>query len=188
MAQPIEEYIPGIQSNGLYTNTATVLGSTLAVTGASTFTGAVSFSGVASGGKRNVLASSGNTSPTVAQSGSVLLFDSGTGIAFTLPAPAVGLEYTFVVANTVSSGTHSIVTDAASTYLLGALAMGSAAGTATLNALGNGSSHIAVRMNGTTLGGILGTKITVTCTSATQWEVSGIVAGSGSLATPFATT
>jgi len=45
MSQLIEDVLPPIQSAGLNTNKATTLGSTLSVTGASTFTGAITATG-----------------------------------------------------------------------------------------------------------------------------------------------
>jgi hypothetical protein len=52
----------------------------------------------------------------------------------------------------------------------------------------NGSTHLAVSMNGTTTGGILGTQFRVTCLSSTRWAITGINFGSGVVATPFATS
>ena len=53
---------------------------------------------------------------------------------------------------------------------------------------GNGSTHVAVSMNGTTTGGLLGTKLRFTCLSATRWMVEGIVRGSGTVSNSFATS
>lgn len=123
---------------------------------------------------------------TQPQSGSTVLLDTAAGSVVTLPAPKVGLRYTFIISTTVTSNSHKVITDAGTTFLLGGLAMGEAAGTTTLNALGDGSANVAVTMNGTTTGGIKGSRFTVECISTTVWEVSGIINGSGTLATPFA--
>lgn len=175
MAELLEQYVPVVQQNGLKTNKAAVFG------GAVSFTGAVTKNS-------NVLGSAGNTTLTAAQSGSTVLFDTAAGITFTLPAPVVGLDYTFIVATTVTSSNHKVITNAGTVFMAGALAVMEASGSTNLGALGNGSSHLSVLMNGTTTGGILGTKFTLTCISATVWEASGIVAGSGTLATPFSTS
>jgi hypothetical protein len=53
---------------------------------------------------------------------------------------------------------------------------------------GDGSSHIKVTMNGTTLGGGIGTWLRFRCISATLWNVTGVVnSPSGTIATPFST-
>jgi hypothetical protein len=43
-----------------------------------------------------------------------------------------------------------------------------------------------INLNGTTTGGIAGTTITVTVLAANKYMVTGVVLGSGSVATPFA--
>lgn len=153
---------------------------TLTVTGATTLTGAVTQ-------KSPVISGSGATvTLTAAQSGNIVLFDKADGIVFTLPAPAVGLHYTFIVKTTITSNAAKVITDAGTTLLIGTLLTdnaGTAAGWA-----GNGTTHIAVSMNGTTTGGIQGTRITFECVSSTLWEVNGIVQASGTTATPFSAT
>jgi len=54
--------------------------------------------------------------------------------------------------------------------------------------VGNGSTHVAVSMNGTTTGAVKGTKLRFTCLSATNWLVQGVIQGTGTVATPFATS
>lgn len=136
----------------------------------------------------SVNASSVTTSPSESKSGQTFLFDSATGITYTLPAPDVGLEYTFVVTTTNTSGNHKVITDAATTFLLGAVLCGSPAG-ATIMSQGNGTTHVAVTMSGTTTGGVKGTALNFKCITATQWEVTGsVITQGGAPATPFATS
>lgn len=127
------------------------------------------------------------TSPGVPNSGQTFLFDSATGITYTLPAPSTGLEYSFVVTTTPTSGSHKIITDAATTFLLGVVTSGSVGGAA-LQFQGNGTTHVAVTMNGTTTGGLVGTSIRFKCVTATQWEVVGQNVNSAAALTPFATS
>lgn len=178
-AQPIEEFIPGINTNGLYTNTAgNLLGSS------NTINNPV-FTGTRSGGVSSILNETTNAVLTATQSSSTILFNSTTGVRVTLPAPVIGLSYEFIVAQTPSAGTHGIQTNSSGTvFLQGALLMAPAAGTvATFTA--NGTSNFDIGMNGTTTGGIQGSEFRAVCVSATQWEIYGTVFGSGALATPI---
>jgi len=127
------------------------------------------------------------------QSGSVILMDRAAGIVFTLPAPKVGLKYTFIVNTAVTSNSYKIITDSSTVFLQGTVMMGLEATTPGATAgpklfSGNGTTHVAITQNGTTTGGLKGTRITVECITSTVWEVSGIVLGSGTIATPFATS
>lgn len=87
--QFIEQWLPGIQQNGLNTQQNTVLGGTLAVTGTSVFTGAVTFTGGVTG---NVTTTGGLIGgvQTLAAAGAVNLttlttrIDSAGVIALTL--------------------------------------------------------------------------------------------------------
>lgn len=189
MTQKLETALPIVLSDGLATDKAVVLGSTLTVAGATTLTGVVTFAAVPvfSAGRTNpIYASSGNTSPTAAQSGGTFLFDSATGITFTLPAPVVGASYTFVVTTTVSSGNHKIITNAGTVLLQGVIT--SATTTASVFESVIGTSNIAVTMNGSTTGGLVGTQIDFRCLSATLWQVFGTNFTSSTTATPFATS
>lgn len=179
-----------VQENGLNTNKNTNLGGTLTVAGTTTLNGNVVLASgkTITGGGISIIDATTTTVLTAAQSGSLVLWDAAAGFTITLPAPAVGLSFSFGVATSVTSSNHKLITDAGTTFLYGGLAMGEAAGTTTLTALGNGTSHVAVTMNGTTTGGLIGTFFNVYCTSATKWVVEGLVAGSGTLATPFATS
>lgn len=53
---------------------------------------------------------------------------------------------------------------------------------------GNGSTHVAVSSNGTTTGGLVGSNLKFTKVTSTQWNVSGTMLGSGTVATAFATS
>lgn len=139
------------------------------------------------GYKVPVISGSGATvALTAAQSGSICLFDRAAGIAYTLPAPSVGLCFTFITTVTRTSNAESIATDVAGTKLLGNVLNTIDTGTSNIACFGNGTSHVTLSMNGTTTGGILGSQLLFTCVSATIWNVTGIINGSGSIATPFA--
>lgn len=132
-------------------------------------------------------ASSGNTTLTQGRRGQTFLFDSATGITYTLPTPIAGTEFHFIVTNTVTSGSHKIITDAATTFLMGAVFEGST-GVAPLTFQGNGTSHISVTMGGTTTGGLIGTALKFKAVSTSLWEVTGFMPSAASPATPFSNT
>lgn len=124
------------------------------------------------------------------ESGSVCLFDRAAGIVYTLPtAPAPGTNFKFIVSTTVTSNAAKIITGAGTELLIGSLVN---VDTDTSNAVaawtGNGSSHVAVSMNGTTTGAVAGTQLKFTALSATRWLVEGVIQGTGTVATPFATS
>lgn len=123
------------------------------------------------------------------ESGSIILLDKVDGIIATLPAPAIGLVYEFMVTVTVTSNNYKIITNAVTVFLTGSyLEIDTDTANALAGRTGNGTTHIAITMNGTTTGGILGTRLKFTCISATLWLVEGTMNGSGTVATAFATS
>lgn len=127
---------------------------------------------------------------TAIQSGALVHINKTDGVTITLPAPSIGLWYDFYVTASTASGNTKIITDAASTFLVGTVLMfDSDTLTDPLSvATANGSTHVACTMSGTTTGGLLGTQLRVTCVSATLWAIEGIIHHSGNVATPFATS
>ena len=175
MTVNIENYLPVVQYNGLNSAKNGTLSGNYTFSGTNTFTGArVGL----------VNASAGNTTLTASGSGQTFLFDTAAGITYTLPAPAVGATYTFIVTTSVTSSNHKIITNTGTVLLQGTIL--GATTTATMFESVIGSSNISVTMNGSTTGGLVGTDLTFRCLSATLWQVSGYNFGSGSPATPFA--
>lgn len=124
------------------------------------------------------------------ESGSLCVFDRAAGIVYTLPtAPAPGTYFDFIVTTTITSNAAKIITGAGTELLTGYLVSIDTDTSDAARGFGaNGSTHIAISMNGTTTGAIKGTKIRATCLSATNWVVEGTLLGSGTVATPFATS
>lgn len=173
MSRLIEQYIPPIQEDGIVTGKdITLIGSRLI------------------GARDNVIAGSGATvTLTSAQSGATALFDRAAGIVYTLPAPVVGLEFTFMVLTSITSGAGKIITDSASTFLNGSLInIDTDSSNAVAAWTADGTTIRAISMNGTTSGGLLGTWFKATCISSTIWLINGIDQGSGVVITPFATS
>lgn len=148
-----------------------------------TFNGTTTFNGARVG---VINASSGNTTLTAGGSGAVFLFDTAAGITYTLPVPVVGATYTFIVTTSVTSSNHKIITSAGTQLLQGVIT--SATTTASVFESVIGTSNIAVTMNGSTTGGLVGTQLEFRCLSATLWQVFGTNFTSGTTATPFATS
>lgn len=135
---------------------------------------------------QNVISGSGATRTLNAnESGSVCLFDRAAGIIFTLPTAKVGTYYDFHVTTSITSNNAKIITAVGTELVIGGISLNAAA-LAVFS--GNGSTHLAVTMNGTTTGGLLGTKLRFTCLSSTRWMVEGTALGSGTGVTPFATS
>jgi hypothetical protein len=100
----------------------------------------------------------------------------------------LGAQYTFFIPATATA--IKIITGTGD-YLLGQLITGvSAAATAgsVVMYAADGSTTRSVNLNGTTTGGIAGSFITITAVSANTYMVYGKLIGSGTLATPFATS
>ena len=127
---------------------------------------------------------------TANDSGTLFLLNKATGIVFTLPAPEVGLWFEFQVNTSVTSNAYKWSTATQGTdFFNGNIFINDSDTAASLLAcVGNGSTHDNISMNGTTTGGLAGTRIRIECISSTVWTCSGINQGSGAVATPFATT
>lgn len=141
-------------------------------------------------GSSTIVSGSGATvALTSSNNGANILMDRAAGIVFTLPTPSVGLQYNFFVSTSVTSNSYKVITNAGTVFLTGSLInVDTDSGNAVAAWTGDGSTHVAVTMNGTTTGGLLGTWLRFTCISSTLWLVNGVDLGNGTVATPFATS
>lgn len=187
MAQKLEEMMNEFRyPSGIATDKNLALGGTLTVTGMTTLSGGMT-------SKSNVISGSGATvTLTAAQSGSTVLFDRAAGIVYTLPAPAVGLNFSFIATVSVTTNSYKVITDTGTTLLIGSV---DGVDTDSTNAVaaytGNGTTHIAVTQaaaSSNATGGLQGSQVNVRCVSTTLWQVSGTVLQAGTAATPFATS
>jgi hypothetical protein len=129
------------------------------------------------------------------ETGALVVWTTATGATVTLPAPVVGLTFEFLAAVTNTATAMKIITDAATTFITGGVISFVDASTpsATLGPKGfsfDGSTHIAAIMGGadTTKGGLAGTRVVLTCVSATKWAISGNLFCAGTIATPASTS
>lgn len=128
------------------------------------------------------------TTLTAKQAGALVLWDAAAGFTITLPAPVLGMDFEVGVATSVTSSNHKIITNASTVFLLGEVLMFTTATASPAGFAFDGSSHIACTMNGTTTGGLLGTLLRFRCISTTEWFITGVILGSGTIATPAATS
>jgi len=146
---------------------------------------------LAKGLHREVISGKGNT--TIAyelkpeQSGALCLFDAADGVIYTLPAPVVGMKFDFIVTVAGTSNAYSIDTDAATTFI------GGGVGSFSTTVAEGGDSFaadiaatVSCDLDSDLTGRLVGTQLSITCTSATTWVISGNIHGVGTLATPFA--
>lgn len=144
------------------------------------------------GAARQVISGQGATRTlSPGESGALVLFDRAAGIVYTLPVPAtrdIGCYYDFLVTVSVTSNAHKVITDATTTFLVGATVMGSIATASPGGFSANGTTIRALSANGSTTGGLIGETYRLTLLSLTQWGISGVQVGSGTLATAFATS
>ena len=103
----------------------------------------------------------------------------------------LGTTYTFFLAATATGSNFVKIITGAGNFLLGQIIIGidatTPAGSIVMYAA-DGTATRSVNYNGTTTGGIKGTFVTITAVSATTFMVYGKSIGSGTLATPFATS
>lgn len=143
------------------------------------------------GQKAPIVSGSGATvTLTKDQSGSAVLFDRAAGIIFTLPANTPGMFFDFFVTVTITSNAAKVITATGTELLVGTIIntdTDSSDAVASWKSL-VAANNIATSMNGSTTGGIKGDWLRYTCLNSTTWNVSGFTLGTGTVATPFATS
>lgn len=123
-----------------------------------------------------------------ADSGSLVNLDIAAGSILTLPSPVAGMYFDVSVKVSVTSNSHIIQTGVAATeFLMGGIQQMIDTTAVSEGQFLNGTSHITLTMNGTTTGGLIGTVLRFVAINSTQWVCTGLVASSGTLATPATT-
>jgi hypothetical protein len=138
-----------------------------------------------------ILAGSGNylvgaSNLTLAADDSGATLEVGAGEDYVLPSintTTPGIRYEFLVTTTATTLT---ITAAAGDLLEGGVTiMSTTAGLENDAFSANGTTDLVLSMNGTTQGGIVGSRVTYVSTSDGHWLVHGNLIGSGALVTPF---
>ena len=124
----------------------------------------------------------------VGESGALCVYGTAAGQTFTLPAIGandVGMFFDFV-ATITGTGTYSVSTDAATTFIGGGLDSSSttvAEGGDTFAA--DRAATVACTHDSDVTGRLNGTHYRLTAVSTTVWAIGGTMMGVGTLATPF---
>ena len=167
-----------------------VLDSNLNLTDGGTVAGATTFTGGYNPGVKLLVAGAANT-VTAADSGKIIVFNVAAATLVTLPAPVLGMKFTFIT-SIIATGDHEIQALTDGHGFLGGVTVTSttAAKADAFSAAAAGSDDF-ITMTGSTNGGGAGSMITITALSSTSgagcWLVSGNLGAVGStVATPFA--
>lgn len=97
----------------------------------------------------------------------------------------LGVVYTFWIPTTISTSTLKIATDGTDKFVGSVISVDTDSSGATVGFTA-ASSNDNINLNGTTTGGVAGTYIQVVAVAANKYMVTGVVNGSGTVATPFA--
>jgi len=146
---------------------------------------------IQTGAHRQVISGVGATRTLLpGESGALCLFDRAAGVVYTLPTPVEGMQFEFATTVTITSNAAKVITGTvASQFILGTLFGYTTDATEIDGFSADGSTHVAISSNGSTTGGVIGDRYTLTAISSTQWLVEGnIFCGTSTPATPFATS
>ena len=109
-------------------------------------------------------------------------------MVYTLPAIGandIGMYFDFAT-TVVGTGSYSIDTDSATTFIGGGLIGASATVTAFDLFAATIASTVSIDLDSATTGEEVGTQLTLTAISVTEWCVTGYTASTGTPVTPFA--
>lgn len=138
------------------------------------------------GERRQVISGEGATRILLpSDSGAYCVFDRAAGIVFTLPPPVVGMYFEFIT-TVIGTGSYTIDTDAATTFIGGGIIGASATVTAFDLFAANIASTVSIDLDSATTGEEVGTHLVLTALSSTTWSCNGYTAGTGTPVTPFA--
>lgn len=136
---------------------------------------------------RQAITASASATPTLTapQCGGIFLWDRASGTNYTLPVPVAGCTFDFINSVAQSSGTNEVQSSGATVFIQGGPIV---SGTTANQFACNGSTHVAIKTNDSTTGGLLGGHVRFTALTATLWQLDGTLVGSGTVATPCTAT
>jgi len=115
----------------------------------------------------------------------IVVMNSTTGFTITMPAAtATGNKYKFVQNVTVGSGSQ-VIAALGTDILMGAIAIATDIAGVTCPTTATSDK---ITMDGATVGGVLGSTITLTDVASGKWLVEGSLVSTGAEATPFSAT
>ncbi len=155
------------------------------ITGAVTTVSIAELARVADVASRIVTASSATLTVTEAlHEGRIINLDRAAGVTVTLPAATgSGARYTFLTKTTVTSN-NNIIQVVGDDTMKGTAWM-AADGGDTVVAFETAADSDTITMNGSTKGGIVGSRIELIDYAADTWNVQAFLQGTGTEATPF---
>jgi len=122
------------------------------------------------------------------ESGALCLFNVAAGVVYTLPAIGandIGMFFDFSVTVT-GTGSYSIDTDAATTFIGGGLHLVSTTPNQADFFPATIASTVSIDLDSVTTGENVGGYFKMVAISTTEWTVGGHAVGVGTMATPFA--
>lgn len=122
------------------------------------------------------------------ESGALCLLDRAAGVVYTLPPPVVGMTFEFRATVSVTSNAYKVITNAATVFIVGGIEASTLTAGGQDFFVADGTTIVSLSAAGSTTGGLIGERYVLTAISATQWSIHGVTCGSGTLATPFATS
>jgi len=97
-----------------------------------------------------------------------------------------GVTYTIWVPTTIATSSVKIGTNGTNLFIGSLLSVDTDTSGAMVGFTANGTSNDFINLNGGTTGGVAGTWIQITAIAANKYMVTGVLLGSGVVATPFA--
>lgn len=115
--------------------------------------------------------------------GKVIVLSAAAGLTVTLPpATGSGVSFEIIVATTVTSNSYIIRVANAADTMMGVLSVATDIAGVTCPTT---STSDTITMNGSTTGGVLGSRVVLVDAFANRWSVSGELVSTGVEATPF---
>lgn len=182
------DWLSGVNFKKLVTIGSSTTSANLTVNGTITTNGLVN-TGSSVGSLKNVVNATATLAPTAAQSGTLFTLNAAAGFTTTLPTPAVGLDYTFVVGTLITSNTYKIITNTSSVYLQGLAEMGyGTEGDVTFFNSVPATTNLSYNIGATATAGLIGSWLHFVCVSATLWQVDAHMMTTTTPTTPWATS
>lgn len=115
--------------------------------------------------------------------GKVYILNAAAGLTVTMPAASgTGNKYIFHVGTTVTSNNYVIQAASASDVFNGGVAISTDIAGVTMLAAATTDT---ITMNGSTTGGLVGSRVELTDVASGVWSLSGFLCSTGVEATPF---
>lgn len=129
MAIKLEDMLPGVKYQGLNTDKDVSISGSTTLSGATTISGALTTTGVLT--PSTIVEPNETVAATetlvAADSGKTIFLSSATEFATTLPAPAAGLKFRFIVAAAPSGASYTVVTNGGDNVIEGSATVNGAA-------------------------------------------------------------